>query len=217
MVYVEVLSRAVGSLSSTLLESKVNKSAHQTWWNNKACDVKRKVSAQDWKGKVPNLCTESILRPIIIIIWSFVLAYVPPSLTLERLFSTPLFPAHFLCLPLLCLAYQTRHSHTHGDGWAWPGHSVRLRGVPVHECAAAVSRAAGLVGLQWVNPWPKGGRVTAGCRESCLVYSRSLRKTSWYTGGEKSWHMLTNLHWTHCDDAGTRSNLEWAAKAQSPA
>ena len=43
---------------------------------------------------------------------------------------------------------KTRHSHTHGDGWAWPGHSARLRGVPVRESPAAVSQAAALSWLE---------------------------------------------------------------------
>lgn len=49
------------------------------------------------------------------------------------------------CLPPLSLTYQTRHSHTHGDGWVWPGHSARLRGVPVRKSPAAVSRAVAAV------------------------------------------------------------------------
>lgn len=36
--------------------------------------------------------------------------------------------------------------------------SARLRGVPVHKCAAAVSQAAGLAGLRWVSPWPERGQ-----------------------------------------------------------
>lgn len=73
---------------------------------------------------------------------------------------------HFLCLQLLRLAYQSRHSHTHADGRAWPGHTAGPRGVPVHQITAAVWQPVAPRGGWWGRRgWNRGGGWTwAGCK-----------------------------------------------------
>lgn len=142
----------------------------------------------------------------------FVSAYAAPSLTLTWLFSTPPCLDHFLCVPLLGLTYQTRHSHTHGDGWAWPGHPARLRGVPVRKSPAAVSQAAALcwVGGAVGEPGAKRGhgprwQLGGGRAVWSIHVALSLRKTHWYTREAKSWHVLTDPCRTHCDNTQENS------------
>lgn len=114
--------------------------------------------------------------------------------TLSDLSKARLCLAYFLCLPLLGLTYQTRHSHTHGDGWVWPGHPARLRGVPVRESPTSVSQAAALVlswtgcgGWTWGQKWAWSKIIGEGCLvcSPTSVFAQPTRET-------KPWHVLAD-------------------------
>lgn len=134
----------------------------------------------------------------------FVLGRFYTLFDLRATFLNTTVPSLLLHLPLLSLTYQTRHSHTHGDGW--PGHPASLRGVPVRESPAAVSQTATLCsrleGLWWVNPRPKRGqgpRWRQGGERAAWSTHATLSLHN--TRGEKSWHVLDDPYRTHRDDA----------------